>query len=133
MPKLLILLSSAGIIEKKSKKTLLTIRMAKVFNRFGLAKVTKMLRSKDVENMSPNMYETFKNVVDEDFSEYFKGYYKEALIFWGENDTATTLESGKTIHKYIKNSSFKSYDADHYFFMKHSDNICSIIEAKVLS
>ena len=128
MPKLLILLSSAGILEEKSAKTLLTIRMAKVFNRFGLDKVTKMLRSKDVHNMSHNMYETFKNVVDEDFSEYFKGYYKEALIFWGEKDTATTLESGKTIHGLIKNSSFKSYDGDHYFFMKNASDICDIID-----
>ncbi len=127
MPKLLVLLSSAGILETKSPKTLLTIRMAKIFNRFGLAKVTKMLRSADVDNMSQHMYETFKNVVDEDFIEYFKGYYKEALIFWGEKDTATTLDSGKTIHSLIKNSQFKSYDGDHYFFVKNSDDICDII------
>ena len=128
MPKLLILLSSAGILEEKSTQTLLTIRMAKVFNRFGLSKINKMLRSKDVDNMPQNMYETFKNVVDEDFSEYFKGYYKDALIFWGEKDTATTLESGKTIHGLIKNSSFKSYDGDHYFFIKHASDICDIID-----
>ena len=127
MPKLLILLSSAGILEEKSAKILLTIRMAKIFNRFGLAKVTKMLRSTDVNHMSQNMYETFKNVVDEDFSEYFKGYYKDTLIFWGEKDTATTLDSGKTINSLIKNSQFKSYDGDHYFFIKNSDDICDII------
>ena len=127
MPKLLILLSSAGILEEKSAKTLLTIRMAKIFNRFGLGKVTKMLRSTDVDKMSQNMYETFKNVVDEDFSEYFKGYYKDALIFWGDNDTATTLDSGKTINSLIKKSKFKSYDGDHYFFIKNSDDICDII------
>lgn len=128
MPKLLVLLSSAGILETKSAKTLLTIRMAKVFNKFGLSKVNKLLRSKDVDNMDSNMYETFKNVVDEDFSEYFKGFYKDALIFWGETDTATTLESGKTINTLIKNSSFKSYDGDHYFFLKYSDDIATHIE-----
>lgn len=128
MPKLLVLLSSAGIVEDKSAKTLLTIRMAKIFNRFGLKRVTKMFRSNDVNGMPQNMYETFKNVVDEDFSEYFKGFYKDALIFWGETDTATTLESGKIIHNLIKNSSFKSYDGDHYFFLKYGDDICKIIE-----
>jgi pimeloyl-ACP methyl ester carboxylesterase len=127
MPKLLILLSSAGILEEKSTKTLLTIRMAKIFNRFGLSKVNKMLRSKDVDNMPQNMYETFKNVVDEDFSEYFKGFYNEALIFWGTKDEATTLSSGVTINKLIKNSSFKSYDGDHYFFMQHANDICDTI------
>ena len=128
MPKLLVLLSSAGIVEDKSSKTLLTIRMAKIFNRFGLSKVTKMFRSNDVNGMPQNMYETFKNVVDEDFSEYFKGFYNDALIFWGETDTATTLESGKTIHSLIKNSTFKSYDGDHYFFLKYSDDIATHIE-----
>lgn len=131
MPKLLILLSSAGIIEQKSAKTLLTIRMAKVFNRFGLSAVTKMFRSNDVNGMDQNMYETFKNVVDEDFSEYFKGYYKEALVFWGESDTATTLSSGKMIHSFIKNSQFYSYDGDHYFFLEYSDEISKAIEEKL--
>jgi pimeloyl-ACP methyl ester carboxylesterase len=132
MPKLLVLLSSAGIVEDKSAKTLLTIRMAKIFNRFGLSKVTKMFRSNDVNGMPQNMYETFKNVVDEDFSEYFKGFYKDTLIFWGETDTATTLESGKTIHSLIKNSTFKSYDGDHYFFLKYSDDISTHIEEHLI-
>lgn len=131
MPKLLVLLSTAGIVEDKSAKTLLTIRMAKIFNRFGLSKVTKMFRSNDVNGMPQNMYETFKNVVDEDFTEYFKGFYKDALIFWGEADTATTLESGKTINSLIKNSTFKSYDGDHYFFLKQSDDISKDIEEKL--
>ncbi|MEA3498184.1 MAG: alpha/beta fold hydrolase [Campylobacterota bacterium] len=130
-PKNLILCSSAGILETKSAKTLLTIRMAKVFNRFGLGKVTKMLRSKDVDKMSQNMYETFKNVVDEDFSQSFKEFKNNTLIFWGNQDEATTLESGKTINTLISNSSFKSYDGDHYFFIKHSDDICDIIKNKI--
>ncbi len=131
-PKNLILLSSAGILETKSAKTLLTIRMAKIFNKFGLGKVNKLLRSKDVDNMNPNMYETFKNVVDEDFSEVFKKHQGNTLIFWGETDTATTLESGKTIHKLIKDSYFKSYNADHYFFLKSNDDISNIIMDKII-
>ena len=123
-PKTLVLLSSAGIVEEKSAKILLTIRMAKIFNKFGLGKVTKLLRSNDVNMMSETMYETFKNVVDEDFSGEFAKYNGEALLFWGEHDTATTLSSGKTIHDLIKNSKFTSYDGDHYFFLKYADDIC---------
>ncbi|MEA3289876.1 MAG: alpha/beta hydrolase [Campylobacterota bacterium] len=128
MPKLLVLLSSAGIIEGKSTKVKFKIAMAKFFNILGLKNITKSFRSKDVDNMSQNMYETFKNVVDEDFSEYFKGFYKNALIFWGKEDTATSLSSGETIHSLIKNSSFKAYDGDHYFFIKNSKDICDIIQ-----
>ena len=126
-PPLLVLLSSAGIIEDKSAKTLLTIRMAKIFNKFGLGKVTKMLRSKDVNMMSQNMYETFKNVVDEDFSEVFKNYTKKALLFWGETDTATTLNSGKIMHTLINDSKFYSYPSDHYFFMKYHKDVSNEI------
>jgi len=124
----LILLSSAGIVEVKSAKTLVTIRMAKIFNRFGLGKVTKMLRSKDVHNMNQNMYETFKNVVDEDFSKEFEKVKSNTLIFWGEDDTSTTIESGKIISSLIINSKFKSYNGDHYFFTKYSDDICETIK-----
>ena len=130
-PKNLILFSSAGILERKSAKTLLTIRMSKIFNKSGLGKVAKMLRSKDVENMSQNMYETFKNVVDEDFSEVFKKYKKNTFIFWGEKDSATTLESGKTMHNFIKNSIFRVYPDDHFFFLKHSKEICNELEDNI--
>jgi pimeloyl-ACP methyl ester carboxylesterase len=129
-PKKLVLLSSAGIVEKKSSKTLLTIRMAKIFNKCGLSKVTKLLRSRDVNMMSEAMYETFKNVVDEDFSSRFAKYDGEALLFWGEKDTATTLSSGQKIDKLIKNSKFTSYDGDHYFFLKYADDICNKIMIK---
>ena len=132
-PLLLVLLSSAGIIEDKSAKTLLTIRMAKIFNKFGLGKVTKMLRSKDVNMMSQNMYETFKNVVDEDFSEVFKNYKGKALLFWGETDTATTLNSGKIMHSLIKDSKFYSYPSDHYFFMTNMNDVSNKILLNTVS
>jgi len=133
MPQLLVLLSSAGILEAKSTKTKCKIMISKIFNKLGLKNISKIFRSKDVDNMSQNMYETFKNVVDEDFSEYFKGFYNQALIFWGETDNATALESGKKIHKYIKNSSFKSYPQDHYFFLKNNNDIArEIVKGKQL-
>ena len=127
-PQTLVLLSSAGIVEEKSAQTLLTIRMAKIFNKFGLGKVTKLLRSNDVNMMSENMYETFKNVVDEDFSQSFKDYDGKAILFWGETDTATTLSSGKTINSLIKNSKFYQYPSDHYFFLKYAEDIANKIE-----
>ena len=131
MPKLLVLLSSAGIVEEKPLTVKVKIALAKFFNSLGLNNITRVFRSKDVENMPQNMYETFKNVVDEDFGEYFKGFYNPALVFWGKQDTATSLKSGETIASYIKNSYFKSYEGDHYFFIKNSKDICDIIEEKL--
>jgi pimeloyl-ACP methyl ester carboxylesterase len=133
IPKTLVLLSTAGILEEKSTEVKLKIKFSKVLNALGLKNITKIFRSKDVDNMSQNMYETFKNVVDEDFTEYFKGFYNEALIFWGETDVATSLASGRKIEKLIKNSHFKSYPEDHYFFLQNSHNISEIIEKCIIS
>lgn len=131
-PKNLILLSSAGILEPKSFKVKTKIFFAKLFKKLGFFNLTKAFRSKDVEAMSENMYETFKNVVNEDFTKYFEEFENKALIFWGEEDTATSLVSGKKIASLIKNSTFKSYKGDHYFFCKHSKDIAMKIENGIL-
>ncbi len=126
-PKNLVLLSSAGIVERKTLKTQLVIKIAKIFNKIGLKKLTNLLRSSDVKMMDENMYETFKNVVDEDFSEEFLNYKNDALIFWGDKDKATKLESGKKIHNLIENSKLIVYSGDHYFFLKYTDDIAKLI------
>jgi pimeloyl-ACP methyl ester carboxylesterase len=75
------------------------------------------------------MYETFKNVVDEDFSKIFEAYKKPALIFWGKDDTATSYKSGQKIHSLIQNSKFIAYNsADHYFFLYNSKDIAQNIQ-----
>ncbi len=131
-PKNLVLLSSAGILEEKSFDVKLKIFFAKVFNALGLRAVTKRFRSKDVNTMSENMYATFKNVVNEDFSSHFSNFSNNALIFWGEKDSATSLESGKKIKSLIKKSAFTSYDGDHYFFAHNAKNISERIENGIL-
>lgn len=128
----LVLLSSAGILEEKSFNVKLKIFFSKIFNVLGLRNITKKFRSKDVNMMSENMYSTFKNVVNEDFSVFFSKYENNALIFWGERDTATSLESGKKIASLIKKSSFISYDGDHYFFANNVKDISERIENGIL-
>lgn len=131
-PKNLVLLSSAGILEEKSSKVKAKIAIAKFFNALGLSKLTKMFRSADVNTMNEGMYATFKNVVNEDFSSSFSNYKNNALIFWGEKDTATSLESGKKIANLITSSTFISYDGDHYFFAKNAKDITERIENGIL-
>ena len=127
-PKNLVLLSTAGILEEKSFEVKAKIFFAKFLNALGLKNITKAFRSKDVNTMSENMYATFKNVVNEDFSSYFSNFSNNALIFWGKEDTATSLESGKKISTLIKKSTFISYDGDHYFFVKNVKDISERIE-----
>lgn len=131
-PENLILLSSAGIVEEKLLGVKLKIFCSKILNPLGLRQINKLLRSKDVENMSQNMYETFKNVLNEDFSAKFQSYSKNALIFWGKSDTATSLASGEKIAQLIENSIFKTYEEDHFFFLKNSEDIGNEIVRRIL-
>ncbi|MFW3440937.1 alpha/beta fold hydrolase [Aliarcobacter butzleri] len=127
-PQNLVLLSSAGILEEKPFDVKLKIFFAKVLNFLGLKNITKRFRSKDVDKMSENMYATFKNVVNEDFSSYFSDFSNKAFIFWGKDDKATSLESGQKIANLIKKSTFEAFEGDHYFFIKKAKNICERIE-----
>lgn len=131
-PEHLVLLSSAGIIEEKSAKVKAKIVLAKTLNSFGLGKITKAFRSKDVEKMSENMYATFKNAISENLENDFANFENKAFVFWGKADTATSLASGEKIHSLIKNSSFKAYDGDHYFFLKNSNDIGNILRHGIL-
>lgn len=122
-PPKLILLSSAGIVEKKPLSVKLKIALFKLLKPFGGAKIRKLFISSDAKEMNSAMYQTFKNVVDEDFTPYFANFENKALIFWGEQDRATSLQSGKQIASLIKNSQFFPMQGDHYFFLKHAKEI----------
>ena len=94
-----------------------------------MKKIRSLFVAPDAQGMSHAMYETFKNVVDEDFESHFTMSQSRALLFWGKEDTATPLYTGEKIASLIQNSQFYPLDGDHFFFLKHAD----FIEQKVLS
>lgn len=124
----LILLSSAGIVAPKSLKVRFKISLFKKLKALGLGHFYRFFASKDASNLSPLMYETFKNVVDEDFSEFFTHFKQRALIFWGEKDSATPLKSGEQISHLIQNSTFYPLSGDHFFFLNHAPIIAKTLE-----
>lgn len=121
--KSLVLLSSAGIVWKKSLKVRAKIAIFKALKWLKLAKIRSFFASKDVKGMNQTMYETFKNVVDEDFREIFSKVECKTLIFWGIDDRATPLKSGETIHALIKNSQFYPLQGEHFFFLENASFI----------
>ena len=123
----LILLSSAGIIWKKRLLLRLKIKFFKLLKTFKLARFYKFFVSKDALNLDFIMYETFKKVVDENFSEIFKQVEVKSFIFWGIEDEATPLKSGELMHSLIKNSKFYALAGNHFFFLEQS----SFIESKI--
>ena len=131
-PKVLVLVASAGIYIPKSLKVQVKIALFKSLKIFGLSKLRSLFVADDAKELSKPMYETFKNVVNEDFSDEFSLYGGKALLCWGKNDTATPLSSAKKIDTLVKDSRLEVYEGDHYFFMNNAQDISSKIEAVFL-
>ena len=131
-PQVLVLLSSAGIYVSKSLKVRAKIALFKFLKLFGLAKFREFFVANDAKKLSEPMYQTFKNVVNEDFSKEFAAFEGKALLCWGREDTATPLSSGKKIEKLIPDATLKVYDGDHYFFMHHARDVAANIEKTFL-
>ncbi len=130
-PKNLVLLSSAGILAKKSLLVRIKIKIFKCLKFFGLGRFYRFFATKDVDGMDKKMYETLKKVVDEDMGEEFASYGGKALIFWGKDDRATPLKSGEKIHSLIKKSNFYPLEGDHFFFLNKADFIAKKIREEL--
>ena len=128
-PEYLALLSSAGIVAKKPLWVRFKIALFKFLKLFGLGFLYKFFATKDVKGMSKTMYETLKNVVDEDFSSKFADFGGKAFVFWGEEDKATPLKSGERVSRLIKNSEFHALKGDHFFFLLHARYIDGVVNA----
>ena len=126
-PPCLVLLSSSGVVVPKVLKVRLKIALFKILKPFGLERLHQLFVSDDAKGMSHEMYETFKNVVNEEFEENFTKVDGKALLFWGKEDTATPLWSAEKIATLIKDSKLYPLDGDHFFFLNHSQFIAETI------
>lgn len=127
-PKVLILVGSTGIMVPKPLKIRLKIAIYKLFKLFGLAKFRSLFVAEDAKSLSEPMYQTFKNVIDEDLSEEFSSSDAKTLLCWGDKDTATPLSIAHKMQKLLKDSTLKIYDGDHYFFMNHAKEVSNEIK-----
>ena len=127
----LVLLSSAGVVTQKPWSVKIKIATFKFLKPLGMKRIRELFVAPDAQGMSHEMYETFKNVVDEDFEAQFAKSQSEALCFWGIDDTATPLYTGEKISKLIKNSKLYPLEGDHFFFLKHAKFIATEIEKRL--
>jgi len=128
-PKRLILLSSAGIVLPKPLKVRTKIALFKLLKPFGGHTLRKFFVSSDAVGMPEHMYETFKNVVDEDFSDIFSACKAPTLLCWGREDSATPLKAGEKMAKLIPDSKLTIFDGDHYFFLQQKRDVVQTMEA----
>lgn len=128
-PSLLVLLSSAGLPQPKPIWLKLKIALFKLFKLFGLGFMRKFFASADVRGMDSVMYESFKAVVDEDFSPVFKQLNgQRVLIFWGKDDKATPLRTGEQMSLLLKNSKLRVFAGGHFFFLDYAKDIAMDIK-----
>lgn len=131
-PPNLILLSSAGIPVEKSLKVKFKIKLAKWMKPILGDSLKNIFMTKDAEGMPEHMYQTLKNVVDEDFREHFSSYHGNAYIFWGIEDKATPLSSGEAISHLMAHSHFCPCEGDHFFFLDKGSIIQDFIQNKAV-
>lgn len=127
----LVLLSSAGIVTEKPWSVKVKIATFKMLKPLGFKRIRELFVAPDAQGMSHEMYETFKNVVDEDFESEFAKSKSKALCFWGVDDTATPLYTGEKISGLIAHSKFYPLEGDHFFFLKHAHFIAIEIEKQL--
>jgi len=130
-PDLLVLLSSAGIVWPKPLKIRAKIALFKLFKRLGLSSLRSHFVAEDAKALNRVMYETFKQVVNEDFSERFARFGGRALLCWGREDTATPLKSAEKIAGLIGKNRLVVFEGDHYFFLNQGEKVAREIEAEI--
>lgn len=126
-PPCLVLLSSSGVLVPKVTSVRFKIALFKFLKPLKFDRLHQLFVSDDAKGMSHEMYETFKNVVNEEFEENFNRNTSQALCFWGKEDTATPLWSGEKIAKILNNAPIYALDGDHFFFLKHQDFIAETL------
>ncbi|HEX5622943.1 MAG TPA: alpha/beta hydrolase [Sulfuricurvum sp.] len=127
-PDLLVLVASAGILVPKPFKIRFKIALFKLLKGTGLTSLRSLFIAPDAQGMSEVMYQTFKNVVNEDFTDRFKAFRGKALLCFGTLDTATPLWTGEAIRSLIPHSRLVAYEGDHYFLLKEGASIAREIE-----
>lgn len=126
----LILIDIAGIRRKSIRRWIKTniykLRKKLVIFKKNKLKYLNNLRKKyssdDYNNLSKNMYITFKNIINEDLRKYIKYINTKTLIIWGKQDKDTPVKDGYYIHKKIKNSKLIIYNkASHFVYLEEKD------------
>lgn len=136
----IILIGSAGIVHKKSKLQELKIKILKLGKNIIetkpiktifpnlLSKLKNKVGSEDYKNASPIMKKTLVNLINEDLQKFLPNIKVPTLLIWGENDTATPLQDGELMEKFIPDSGLiKIKNCSHYAFLEQTAYVNSII------
>lgn len=139
-PKKIILVDSAGIKPKRKMRFYVKVFTFKVIKKvlrifLGKDRATKLINkyrgkvgSADYKAADDVMKEVFKNVVQEDLTQYLENIKVPTLLVWGENDTETPLSDGKKMESLIENSGLVVLkNAGHFSYLNNLSEFLLII------
>lgn len=138
----IIMVDTAGIKPKKTFKQKARQRVFKIGKWFynlsfvkkispnGLSDWRKKFGSADYNDASEIMKTTLVKVVNEDLTDFLPKITADALLIWGENDTATPLSDGQLMEKLIPNSGLVTLkNAGHYSFLDQQFTFNRVIKS----
>lgn len=139
-PQKIILVDSAGIRPEKSTKAKIKEKIFKCVKAvirilFGSKKSEKIIEkyrnkmgSEDYKNADSVMKEVFKNVVNEDLTEYLPNIDVPTLLIWGDRDSATPISDGRKMEELIPNAGLVTISgAGHYSFLDNTNYFLIVV------
>lgn len=138
--KKLILIDIAGIKPKRNIFKIIKTCTYKVLKKLSilipkkkrniyLKRLFRHFASTDYKELDNNMYQTFKNIINENLKYTYKNIDIETLLIWGENDKSTPLKDGIYMKKQIKKSNLIIYpDSGHFSYLDYPKLTNTIID-----
>lgn len=139
-PKKIILVDSAGIRPKKSLKVKIRERIYKCIKKvariiLGKAKADKIINkyknklgSEDYKNADETMKEVFKNVINEDLTDYLPNIKAPTLLVWGDKDTETPISDAKIMESLIPDSGIVTIrGAGHFSYLDNTTFFLTVV------
>ncbi len=127
----ILLIDVAGIKHKKTPLQIIREKLYKFLKKLTivlpdkhkekyLKKLFSYFASSDYNSLAKEMHQTFKNIIQEDSSFFYKEIKNETLLLWGNLDTSTPLKDAYKLNKLIKNSALIILkDASHFPYLDY--------------
>lgn len=112
----------------KSKKQSLFKIMKKIIIFRPFVNILKNhLGSPDYKNATPKMRDILVKTVNLDLSSYAKKVKCEALLVWGENDTAVPVDCARELDDLLPSSALIILPGTHYCYLENLERVVSIL------
>lgn len=86
--------------------------------------------STDYQQASEAMRGTFVRVVNEDLKDLLSEITAPTLLYWGENDTATPVDDGKTMEAEMKDAGLVVMkNSTHYAYLENLGNFLAVVDS----